>query len=68
MAMSESIKRRMRLLEDECALAENLASCLVQSTTQEDASLHPLVYQFRDTVDRLNSRAEALIRALHGRG
>lgn len=68
MAISESIKRRMRLLEDECALAENLVSCLIQSTTHDDVSLHPLVYQFRHTVDRLNSRAEALVRALHKGG
>lgn len=68
MAISESIKRRMRLLEDECAIAENLASCLAHSTTEHDVSLHPLVYQFRDTVDRLNGRADALVRALNREG
>lgn len=68
MAVSESIKRRMSLLQDECALAENLARCLVQSTTEDMPPLHPLVYQFENTVDRLNSRVEGLIRALNRGG
>ncbi|RYG56219.1 MAG: hypothetical protein EON56_04485 [Alphaproteobacteria bacterium] len=65
MAMSESIKRRVRLLEDECAWAENLARCFVDLAGDDPGVSSPLSLQFQRTVDALNSRAAALVAALH---
>lgn len=68
MAISESIKRRLRLLEDECARADNLARCLAQLTVDNEGKTHPLVYQFEDTVDRVNQRVNSLVKAIHRGG
>lgn len=65
MAMSESIKRRVRVLEDECAWAENLARCLVDLAGDDPGASNPLALQFQRTVDALNSRAAALVAALY---
>lgn len=67
-AISESIKRRVILLEDECAWAENICRCLVQAAGDDPRVIDPIALQFERTVDRLNRRVDSLVKAIHREG
>jgi hypothetical protein len=68
MAMSDSIRRRVRSLEDECAWAENLARCFIDLAGEDPGALSPMAMQFQRTVEALNRRTAALVSALHREG
>lgn len=64
MATTESIKRRIRALEDECAEADTTVRALVEASGQDLANHSPTVLLFEAVVARLCKRSDSLVTAI----
>lgn len=65
MAISESIKRRMHNLQDECAWSQNLVQSLIAAKQSENDQNAEWVLLLERTVKGLVKRSDQLVTAIY---